>query len=230
MKFSLPILLALSILSACGLKDAQHADQQAVKTLISQNKSEIEACYDQAIRRSPHLPGGHMTVRADQHIDGSLHSAQLLHGFAGSNEVFDCVANKVNSWSTLPPKTWGPVDLSFEFKNRGQGQASVEKDFGSVMKAHKQEIGRCYEKEAEKNPKVSRGEIQFRFTRTKDGRVRDVEKLKGFPGSNEVFECMIPIVEGFRLGETPGEAKMVWSQKFDKARGTAVRDSKGNWH
>lgn len=226
-----PALFGLSLfLAGCGLKEAQVADQQVVRQLMAEKSPEIEACYTQALKKNPHLPGGKITVRAEQHIDGRLHSAQLIRGFAGSNEVFDCVATKVNSWKTEAPKTWGPVDLSFEFKNRPQMQAKIETDFGTAMKEHRQAMGECFEKEAQRNPAVTSGEIKFKFTRTKDGRVRDIEKVHGFKGSEKVLGCMTEIMENFKLGETPTDAQMTWSHRFNKTQGTAVRDSKGNWH
>lgn len=203
-------------LTACGLKDAQQADQQKIDRLMAERKSEVTSCYDEALKRHPSLEDGSLTVRSQQHIDGSLHSTQMIRGFSGSNEIFDCVAEKVNSWKTEPPQTWGPVDLTFEFKNHQRATLALNKDFGTLMKEHRGQIGECFKRELSRNPNLSGGELKFKFLRTKDGRVLNLQQVSNFKGGQPVFECVARILSGFKLGPTPDDSAMMWAQNFNR--------------
>lgn len=197
-------LLALSLLlSACGYKEAQLREQREVQKLVEANQSEIEACYDKALSRNPNLPSGQMTVRADQNHDGSLHSTRLIRGFAGSNDVFDCVARKVNSWKTPPPKTWGPVEVSFDFRNRGMAAKAAERDFGSIVAKNRERLNQCFGSTS--------GKVAVKFLRTKEGRVENLEMASGSPGTDRVFECLAMNIKQWRLAEVNDDSQMVWT-------------------
>lgn len=202
------------VITGCGYKDAQKADQRVVDQLMAERKAEVNQCFEEAVRRKPSLEGGQMTVRAEQNNDGHLHSTQLIKGFSGSNEVFECVADKVNSWETEPLKTWGSIDLTFEFKNYNQKSAHLNRDFGTAMKEKQPQIGECFRRELARNPKLQGGELRFKFLRTKEGDVRNIEKVRGFSGDQPVFECMEQIVSNMDLGHTAEDSSISWTQNF----------------
>lgn len=224
MKTALALLVSVTLIG-CSHKQAQLEDQQSIDRLIAERGGEVQACWNQALSKNPHLPSGQMTVRAKQHIDGALHSTQLLSGFAGSNEVIDCVAATINSWKTPPPKTWGPVDLSFQFTNTVDLKALGEKDFGSVLRAHRPQIGDCFEKSLQEDPLNNGGEIEFEFVRTPDGKVRDLKMLSGFRNAESIFACMSRVIEGFELAEAPEEIPMTWTYRFKKPSEMIVQGS-----
>ncbi len=217
-------LIASFLIAGCAHQRAQLQDQQNIDRLISERGSEVQVCWDEALQKNPHLPSGQVTVRAQQHIDGALHSTQLISGFAGSNEIMECVSSKINAWKTPPPKTWGPVELSFQFTNTINLKALGEKDFGTVLRAHRPKIGDCFETTLKENPQNPGGEIEFEFVRTKEGRVKDLKMLSGFSGSDSIFQCMSSIIQDFELAQVPEEMPMKWTYRFKKSE-TVVQGS-----
>lgn len=205
-----------ALLVSCGYKEAQLKDQESVQALIQSQETEVQACYKDALRRNPLLPSGSMTIRAEQAWDGRLQAPQLIKGFAGSNEVFSCLETKIQSWKTTPPKTWGPVELTWEFKNTEMIRNAALSDFGSNMKENQPLFAECFEREVRKSPSVTGGEIKFEFLRTADGRVQKIRKTDGFAGSDPIYSCMAQIISQFELAPVPEDTQMHWAYRFNR--------------
>jgi len=197
------ILTVTLLLSACGYKTAQLHEQQEIQKLVEANQPAIDACYQTALKHNPQLPSGMMTLRADQNNDGSLHSTRLIRGFAGSNEVFGCIAREVNSWKTQPPKTWGPVEVTFEFKNLGGVSKLVERDFGSIVKQNHQKINQCFGS--------LEGKVAVKFLRSKDGRIRNLENASSNLSMSPAYQCIAGELSQWQLAEVNEDTDMVWT-------------------
>jgi hypothetical protein len=213
MKTSLIIVLSV-VVSACGLKEAKLRDEQNVKQLIAERGPELNQCYEAALKKNPKLEAGSITVRADQHIDGSLHSTRLIRGFSASNEILECVRDTVESWKTEAPSTRGPVTITWSFSNKSQFAAESRHDFEAKFKQHEEEFKGCYKQyvSAERNPEW--GKIRFAFVRGQNGKVNGLKKIEGFRGSDQVFQCMSRIMESWQLAETGSNQNMTWSYQF----------------
>jgi hypothetical protein len=114
---SLYAIVLLSFVSvACGYKQAQVEDQQKAQEFALAKQSEVEACFFEARRRTPQMSGGSITIRADQLWNGEITSPRLIRGFAGSNEIFECVRAKMTGWRMEPTPTWGPLEFTWSYE------------------------------------------------------------------------------------------------------------------
>ncbi len=213
MKAILIVLTSIAV-SSCGLKEAKLRDERNIKELIAERGPELNKCYEAALKKNSKLESGSITVRADQHIDGSLHSTRLIRGFSASNEILECVTDKVNSWRTEAPSTRGPVTITWNFSNHSQFAAESRNDFEAKFKQHEEDFKSCYKQyvSAEKNPEW--GKIRFAFVRSQNGKVNGLKKIEGFRGSDQVFQCMSRIMESWQLAETGSNQNMTWSYQF----------------
>jgi len=210
----LALMSLATVLTACGLKEAKLRDQQNIQNLIAQRGPELNRCYETALRKDPKLESGSITLKADQNIDGSLHSTRLIRGFSASNQILDCVTETVNSWKTEAPSTRGPITITWKFENSGALRSQTRSDFESKLKAHEEDFKACYKRYVQSASQPEWGKIRFRFLRKEDGRLSELTQIDGFRGSDQVFTCMSRIMESWQLAEGSDSQRITWSYQF----------------
>ena len=210
LKFAL-VLLALT---SCGLKEAKRRDEENVKKLIAERGPELNRCYEAALQKDPDLDSGTITVRADQHIDGSLHSARMIKGFSASNRILDCVTESINSWKTDAPSTRGPINITWNFKNPGPSISQAQSDFETELRKHEEDFKSCYKQYVRSERAPEWGKIRFEFLRGQNGRISQLRKIAGFKGSDQIFACMTRIMESWQLAEGHSSQRLTWSYQF----------------
>lgn len=195
----------------CATKEARLHDQKIIETLTEARGHEAEDCYRAEAERNPLIPSGSLKVRFDHDRQGNLTRPRLMDGFEHSEPVYQCIVSKSKGWQTEPPVTYGPVDLTFNFRNEGRYMVKHE-EFKELMKKNNDAFAECFLKV---RPKAKRAQIDFRFRQLPSGHLEDLKQVHGFEGSDKIFACMKNIISSWKLAPRDETLTADWTYRFD---------------
>lgn len=81
-----------------------------------------------------------------------------------------------------------------------------------LVAEYRPQIDECFQAEAEKNPEISGGRILIRADHLPDGRLVNIRKLKSFPGSGPIFDCISRLMKNWKTDRpyTHGSIDLIW--------------------
>ena len=88
--------------------------------------------------------------------------------------------------------------------------------FDELVNRHHSEIDLCFQNEAKQNPQLGEGSLMIRADHLPNGEFSNIRKLKSFPGSDAVFDCIASIMKDWKTERpsTRGPVDLTW--KFEK--------------
>jgi hypothetical protein len=99
----------------CVPQVALDHDNSEVERLMNDKQLRVENCYDHLKTTLARSPKGSLTIRAEHNPDGTISSVSLVKGFPGSQPLYECIRNEIQSSKTAPPMTRGPIEMTWNF-------------------------------------------------------------------------------------------------------------------
>jgi len=88
--------------------------------------------------------------------------------------------------------------------------------FDELVNQHRTQIDSCFQAEAQQNPRLGEGTLVIRADHLPNGEFSNIRRLKSFPGSDGVFECITSLMKNWKTERpyTRGPVDLFW--KFEK--------------
>lgn len=173
--------------------------RSVILRVVTENTSELVACYEAELRRDPTL-AGQVNVRFRIANSGDVDSVSVSRSTLDNPIVESCIVANIARWRFPEPEGDGIVVVNYptNFSRGGEGKDAKAKKgapvldaatISNIVKANEPQLQKCYQETLEKHPSLA-GDVAVKFTIENSGAVTDAVVMSSTLQSSEVESCI----------------------------------------